>query len=319
MQNQGSEGLAWRIIFFGTPAFAVPSLKSLLQGPDEVAAVVTQPDRGKGRGQKVTYSPVKEVALEYGIPFFQPERVREEAFQENVRHVGADLLVVVAFGQILAQSLLEIPGSGAINVHASLLPKYRGAAPIQWAVLSGEKVTGVTTMLMDEGMDTGDILLQREVPIGGKETAGTLQDRLSMAGADLLLRTIEEMKAGSIHPVRQNHSQATYAPILKKEDGHIDWKREAKAIDCQVRGLDPWPGAFAYWEGKLLRVCEGEAAERVSVESPGAVVWVCADFIEVKTGEGSYLIREVQLEGKRRMTVRDFLSGHPIRVGTILK
>ena len=319
MQYQASGGPAWRIIFFGTPAFAVPSLKGLLQGPDKVAAVVTQPDRGKGRGQKVTYSSVKEVALQHGIPLFQPERVSEGAFQENVRHVGADLLMVVAFGQILPKSLLEIPGSGSINVHASLLPKYRGAAPIQWAVLNGEKVTGVTTMLMDEGMDTGDILLQREVPIGEKETAGTLHDRLSMAGADLLLETIEKMKAGSIHPVRQNHSLATYAPILKKEDGHIDWKREAKAIDCQVRGLDPWPGAFTYWEGKLLRVCEGGATERISAESPGAVVWVCADFIEVKTGEGSYLIREVQLEGKRRMRVRDFLSGHPIPIGTIFK
>ena len=313
---------AWRIVFFGTPSFAVPSLRSLLQGPDKVVAVVTQPDRGKGRGQKVIYSPVKEVALQHGIPLFQPDRVREEAFQENVRNARPELLIVVAFGQILPKSLLEIPGSGAINVHASQLPKYRGAAPIQWAVLNGEKVTGVTTMLMDEGMDTGDILFEKEVPIQEKETAGTLHDRLSALGADLLLETIEKMKAGDIHPVRQNHPVATYAPILKKEDGHIDWKREARAIDCQVRGLDPWPGAFTYWEGKLLKICAGEAADSVSgvaAGTPGTVVWVCADFIELRTGKGSYLIREVQLEGKRRMKVGDFLLGHPIRVGTIFQ
>jgi len=309
----------WRIVFFGTPAFAIPALKNLLQGPDEVVAVVTQPDREKGRGRKVIPSPVKELALQHGLTLFQPEKVREEAFQEKIKSLHPDLFVVVAYGQILPKSLLKIPKHGAVNVHASLLPKYRGAAPIPWAILKGERLTGVTTMMMDEGMDTGDILLQTEIPIGDEETGETLQDRLALLGAQLLLEIVRGMKAENIHPIPQDHSKATYAPPLKKEDGQIDWSKEAKEIDRQVRALNPWPGAFTEWNGQLLKIYKGGVREETSERKAGIVSWVGSDFIEVGTGKDSFLIKEVQLEGKRRMSVRDFLAGHPVPVGTVFK
>ena len=306
----------WRIIFFGTPNFAIPTLKYLLQGPDEVIAVVTQPDREKGRGRKVIPSPVKELALQHGLTLLQPEKVREEAFQEKMKSLQPELFVVVAYGQILPKSLLKIPKHGAVNVHASLLPKYRGAAPIPWAILKGERLTGVTTMMMDEGMDTGDILLQIEIPIGEEETSETLHDRLALLGAQLLLETVRGMKAGNLHPIPQDHSKATYAPPLKKEDGRIDWSKEAKEIDRQVRAFNPWPGAFTEWNGQLLKIYRGEVRGKKSIGKAGIVAWVGLDFIEVETGKDFFLIKEVQLEGKRRMGVREFISGHPITVGT---
>jgi methionyl-tRNA formyltransferase len=312
----------WRIIFFGTPSFAVPTLQNLFQGKDEVVAVVTQPDRGKGRGQKVVPSPVKQFILQHKkdeLLIFQPESVKEKAFQERLRELHPELFVVVAYGQILPKSLLRIPKYGAVNVHASLLPKYRGAAPIAWAILRGEKMTGVTTMIMDEGMDTGDILLQTEIPIGKEETAETLHNRLASLGAQLLLETVGRMKAGNLRPVPQEHSKATYAPLLKKEDGQIDWRKEAEAIDRRVRAFNPWPGAFTSLKGQLLKIYRGEIRERAPAGKAGTVIWVGSDFIEVETGKDSFLIKEVQLEGKRRMTVRDFLSGHPIAVGTIFE
>jgi len=307
----------WRIIFFGTPSFALPTLRTLFEGPDEVIAVVTQPDREKGRGRKVLFSPVKELALQHDLTPLQPEKVKEEAFQEAVRSLQPDLIVVVAYGQILTKSILKIPKYGAVNVHASLLPKYRGAAPIAWAILNGEKVTGVTTMVMDEGMDTGDILLQAEVPIGDDETCEALHDRLASSGARLLLETVEKMKGGNIQPIPQDHSKATYAPPLKKEDGHIDWKKEAMEIDRQIRAFNPWPGAFTKLGDQWLKIYKGEIREKAPIGKAGAVVWVGLDFIEVGTGKDSFLIREVQLEGRRRMTIREFLSGHPIPMGTV--
>jgi len=309
----------WRIIFFGTPSFALPTLRTLFEGPDEVIAVVTQPDREKGRGRKVLFSPVKELALQHDLIPLQPERVKEEAFQEAVRSLQPDLIVVVAYGQILTKSILKIPKYGAVNVHASLLPKYRGAAPIAWAILNGEKVTGVTTMVMDEGMDTGDILLQAEVPIGDDETCEALHDRLASSGARLLLETVEKMKGGNIQPIPQEHSKATYAPPLKKEDGHIDWKKEAMEIDRQIRAFNPWPGAFTKLGDQWLKIYKGEIREKAPIGKAGAVVWVGSDFIEVGTGKDSFLIREVQLEGRRRMTIREFLSGHPIPMGTVFQ
>jgi len=307
----------WRIVFFGTPSFAVPTLKGLLQGSDEVIAVVTQPDREKGRGRKVVPPPVKELALPYGFPVLQPEKVKGETFREHIQGLSPDLFVVVAYGKILPMSLLEIPKYGAVNVHASLLPKYRGAAPIVWAILKWEKVTGVTTMIMDEGMDTGDILLQAEIPIGERETGETLHERLALLGAQLLLETLTKMKAGNIRPIPQDHSKATYAPPLKKEDGRIDWKKEAEEIDHQVRALHPWPGACTDWDGQQLKIHSGEVRKGISSGRAGAVTWVGSDVIEVETGKDSFLIKEVQLEGKRRMNVRDFLSGHPIPAGTV--
>jgi len=309
--------LPWRIVFFGTPSFAVPTLQSLLDGRDQVVGIVTQPDREKGRGRKVVFSPVKDLALRYGLNPLQPVKAKEEAFQQALRDLQPDVMVVVAYGQILPTSVLSIPKYGAVNVHASLLPKYRGAAPIAWAILKGEKVTGVTTMLLDEGMDTGDILLQKEVPVGDGETCETLHDRLASLGAQLLLETLEKIKAGSIQPLLQDHSKATYAPPLKKEDGHIDWKKEAKEIDRQIRAFNPWPGAFTKWGDQLLKIYRGETREKVPAGKIGTVIWVGSDFIEVETGKNSYLIKEIQLEGRRRMTLREFLSGHPIPVGTV--
>ena len=307
----------WRIVFFGTPSFALPTLQGLLDGPDDVVGVVTQPDRAKGRGRKIVISPVKERGLQQGFLLLQPEKVKEEAFQKVVKDLQSDLFVVVAYGQILPKSLLNIPKYGAVNVHASLLPRYRGAAPIAWAILNGEKWTGVTTMAMDEGMDTGDILLQAEVAIGDKETCETLHDRLAPLGAQLLLETLRKMKAGEIRPIPQDHSKATDAPSLKKEDGRIDWKKEAEEIDRQVRAFNPWPGAYTEWDDRLLKVCGGEIRKRTPSGRAGVTVWVGSNFIEVETGKDSYLIEEVQLEGRKRMNVREFLLGHPIPVGTV--
>jgi methionyl-tRNA formyltransferase len=294
-------------------------LQGLLEGPDEVVGVVTQPDREKGRGRKIVISSVKELALQRGLALFQPEKVKEEVFQEAMRGLHPDLFVVVAYGQILPKSVLQIPRSGALNVHASLLPRYRGAAPIAWAILRGERVTGVTTMVMDEGMDTGDILSQVEVQIGDEETCKDLHDRLAPLGARLLLQTIEKMKAGEMRAVPQDHSKATHAPPLKKEDGHIRWEKEAEEIDRQIRAFNPWPGAFTTWGDRLLKIYHGKIRERTPEGRAGAVVWVGSDFIEVATGKGSYLIKEVQLEGRKKMTLREFLSGHSVPVGTIFQ
>jgi methionyl-tRNA formyltransferase len=313
----------WRIIFFGTPSFAIPALKSLLGGPDEVIAGVTQPDREKGRGRgggkgrEFFPCPVKKLILQHDLPILQPEKVTESIFQEVLKKLHPDLFVVVAYGQILPKSILEIPRYGAVNVHASLLPKYRGAAPIAWAILKGEKITGVTTMMMDEGMDTGDILLQKSIPIGEDEIRETLHEKLAVLGAQILLETLERMKAGNLRPVPQDHSRATYAPPLKKVDGRIDWTKEAIEIDRQVRAFNPWPGAFTEWEGRFLKIYKGEAREGASIGKVGVIVWVGSDFIEVGTGKNSFLIKEVQLEGKKRISIRDFLSGHPIPVGTV--
>ncbi len=309
----------WRIVFFGTPSFALPALQSLLKGPDVVVGVVTQPDREKGRGRRIVISPIKDLALQHGLILLQPEKAKEEAFQEALRGLQPDLFAVVAYGQILPKSVLETPKYGSVNVHASLLPRYRGAAPIAWAILRGEKVTGVTTMVMDQGMDTGDILLQAEVPIGSEETCESLHDRLAPLGAQLLSKTIEKMKAGKMRAVSQDHSKATYAPPLKKEDGHIDWEKEAGEIDRQIRAFNPWPGAFTKWGDRLLKIFRGEVRESTPKGKPGAVAWVGSEFIEVGAGKDSYLIKEVQLEGRKRMTIREFLSGHSISVGTLFQ
>ena len=226
---------------------------------------------------------------------------------------------MAAYGQIFPKSLLEIPRDGAINVHASLLPKYRGAAPIAWAILKGEALTGVTIMKMDEGMDTGDILLQKETPIGDDDTAETLHDRLALAGAELLVEAVAKMKGSEISPVRQDPSLVTFAPPLRKEDGRIDWGKQAKEIHRQVRALYPWPGAYTSFEGQLLKIFRGEVREGKHGGEPAKVSWVGIDSVEVVTGGGSFLIREVQLEGKKRMSIRDFLAGHPIPVGTVFK
>lgn len=263
--------------------------------------------------------PLKIFALEKGIQVFQPESVKDESFQEKLRELRPDLIVVAAFGQILPKSILDIPSYGCINVHASLLPKYRGAAPIAWAILNGEEITGVTIMKMDEGMDTGDILSQSQVPIEKGESAETLEKKLSLVGAKLLMETIEKIKKGEISPIPQDHTQATYAPTLKKEDGKIDWRQEAEYIDRQVRAFNPWPGAFTYWNHRLLKIFHGEVRRYPHTGEAGRIIWISSDFIEVATGKDSFIIKEVQLEGKRRMGVREFLLGHPLSVGTFFE
>ncbi len=311
--------MTWRVVFFGTPLFSAPTLEKLFQGKDKVVGVVTQPDREKGRGRKVVSSPVKDLALRHGVTLFQPERVREETFHESLKALQPDLFVVVAYGKILPKSMLMIPGRGAVNVHASLLPRFRGASPISWSILCGEKNTGVTTMMLDEGMDTGTILLQKEIPIGEEDNAETLGERLSVLGAELLIETVESMKAGEIVPVAQDDSKATYAPPLKKEDGKIDWTKGAEEIARRIRAFYPWPGAFTTWEGGLVKILSGRAREGTGQGRPGRVAWVGGDFIEVETGKGFFRIEEVQPEGKRRMRARDFLSGHPVAVGTMFQ
>ena len=308
-----------KIVFMGTSEFAVPSLEILIVHDYPILGIVTQPDRPKGRGLLPAPPPVKVIAEKYGLPVVQPERLKNKEFGDYFRGIYPDLAVVAAFGQILPLEILEIPKMGCINVHPSLLPKYRGAAPINWALIGGEVKTGVTIMLMDEGMDTGDILLQTEIPIGDEETSETLHDRLALLGAQLLLETVKGIKAGNVHSIPQNHSKATYAPPLKKEEGRIDWSKEAKEIDRQVRALNPWPGAFTEWSGQLLKIYRGEVRGKRSIGKAGVLAWVGLDFIEVETGKDFFLIKEVQLEGKRRMNMREFLAGHPIPVGTVFK
>lgn len=303
-----------RVIFMGTPQFACPTLQRLIDRGDEIPAVVTQPDRPKGRGQKSVPPPVKELAERHGLPVLQPIKVRAPEFIESVREMNPDVVVVVAFGQILPKALLEIPRYGCINVHASLLPRYRGAAPLNWCVINGEIETGVTTMLMDVGLDTGDMLLKKATPIDPDEDTSSLHDRLSLIGADLLHETLDLLVQGKLVPEKQDEALSCYAPMLKKEDGLIDWTRDARTIRNLVRGMSPWPGAFTYLDGKLVkvyrtRIGEGEGA-------PGTVIAAGRDGIEVACGGGSLLLDELQLEGKKRLPVRDFLAGCRIAPGT---
>lgn len=303
-----------RVIFMGTPQFACPTLQRLIDRGDEIPAVVTQPDRPKGRGQKSVPPPVKELAERHGLPVLQPIKVRAPEFIESVREMNPDVVVVVAFGQILPKALLEIPRYGCINVHASLLPRYRGAAPLNWCVINGEIETGVTTMLMDVGLDTGDMLLKKATPIDPDEDTSSLHDRLSLIGADLLNETLDLLVQGKLVPEKQDEALSCYAPMLKKEDGLIDWTRDARTIRNLVRGMSPWPGAFTYLDGKLVkvyrtRIGEGEGA-------PGTVIAAGRDGIEVACGGGSLLLDELQLEGKKRLPVRDFLAGCRIAPGT---
>lgn len=313
-----------KAVFMGTPDFAVPTLQKMIDMGIEVTAVVTQPDKAKGRGKKVIYSPVKECALAHDLPVYQPVRIRKEPeFIQTLRDMQPDVIVVVAFGQILPKEILDIPRLGCVNVHASLLPKFRGAAPIQWSIIDGEEVTGVTTMLMDVGLDTGDMLLKAEIPMDPKETGGSLHDKLAAVGGELLEKTLIGLEAGTIVPEKQDDSQAgEYARMLDKELGHIDFNQPAVVIERLIRGLNPWPSAYTKFEGKTLKIwsadVEEDAAGRPSPETFGQVVRVGKDAFSVQTGKGLLTIRELQLEGKKRMDTAAFLRGYPVETGVKL-
>ncbi len=300
-----------RIIFFGTPDFALPSLDALLRAEENVVAVVSQPDKRKGRKSTPSPTPVKELALRNGLSVLQPENIKSQIFIDELRELNPDLFVVVAYGKILPSELLKIPPLGCINLHASLLPKYRGAAPIQWAIINGEKTTGVTTMLMDEGMDTGDILLQEEMEITSDDTAETLSKKLAKSGASLLIKTIIKIKDGSITPILQTGTPS-YAPPLKKDDGKIIWTNTSQEIFNFVRGMYPWPGAYCYLEKKRIKIIRVKVIEGDG--KPGRIESAGKELI-VGTGKGLISIIELQPEGKKPMTSNAFIQGRHLKEG----
>lgn len=307
-----------KAVFMGTPDFAVPTLQKMIDMGIEVTAVVTQPDKAKGRGKKVIYSPVKECALAHDLPVYQPVRIRKEPeFIQTLRDMQPDVIVVVAFGQILPKEILDIPRLGCVNVHASLLPKFRGAAPIQWSIIDGEEVTGVTTMLMDAGLDTGDMLLKTEIPMDPKETGGSLHDKLAAVGGELLEKTLIGLEAGTIVPEKQDDSQAgEYARMLDKELGHIDFNQPAVVIERLIRGLNPWPSAYTYIDGKTLKIWEAEVLDRNYGCEYGEVAEVTRNCLIIQTGVGALSVKSVQLQGKKRMDIAAFLNGYTIEKGT---
>lgn len=304
------------IVFMGTPDFAAASLEALLKSDDAVVGVVTQPDRPKGRGQVLTPSPVKLLAQREGIPLLQPLKMKDPVFLETLAGWKPDLIAVTAFGRILPPAVLSLPPRGCINVHGSLLPKYRGAGPIQWAIINGERETGITTMLMDEGMDTGAMLLQEAIPIADDDTAVTLSPRLAELGGRLLVETIARLKAGTLVPTPQDSSQATMAPLLKKEDGAIDWALPAVTLANRVRGLAPWPGAYTSVPGgDRWTIWRAQALPGPATKPPGGVMGVTSEAIHVATGEGVLALLELQPANSRRMAVAQYVAGHPISSG----
>ena len=305
-----------RIVFMGTPDFAVPSLQALLDSPHQVAAVVCQPDKPRGRGKVLSPPPVKVLAEKSGLPVLQPTSVRTDEFLDTLRSLAPDLLVVVAYGKILPPAVLAVPRLGAINVHGSLLPKYRGAAPIQWAVINGESETGVTIMQLDEGMDTGDMLLVERTPIGQQETAGELFDRLSLLGGTALATAVDRLAAGDLPPTPQNHQLATTAPMLNKEMGHIDWNRPATELQPLVRGLDPWPSAYGFMGGKRYRFFRPTVVPMNAPAVPGTICRADAQGLLVATGKECLLLAEIQPEGKKRMEVATWLRGATLAPAT---
>ncbi len=303
-----------RIIFMGTPDFAVGTLQALCDAGHEIVLAVTQPDKPAGRGKSLKAPPVKELAEELGIPVFQPEKIRDPEALDTLKTQNADIIVVVAFGQILPKAVLEMTRYGCVNVHASLLPAWRGAAPIQWSLLAGDEVTGVTTMQMDEGLDTGDILLQREIPVEPDETGGSLFDKLAGAGAQLCVETLKELEAGTVSPVPQGETTTPYAKMLDKKMGRIDWSRPAGEIERMIRGLSPWPGAYTYRGDKMLKVRKAGITEAATVDSvPGTMRQAPDGSLLVQTGDAVMWIEEIQPAGKRAMTSAEYLRGKPVK------
>lgn len=307
-----------RIIFMGTPDFAAKTLSALISGPDQVVAVVTQPDKAKGRGKKISPPPAKIVAQEADIPVLQPTKIKTEEFSNGLLTYQPDLIVVTAYGRILPDSLLGLAPMGCVNVHGSLLPQYRGAAPVQWTVINGEEEAGVTIIQMDTGMDTGDMLLKASIPMQPDETAGSLFEKLANLGSETLLKAIAGLKDGSITPIQQNHELATEAPMLKKNDGLVDWHKDAKELECLIRGLDPWPSAFCFLGEKRMRLFNPEVVHQEKETEPGTVLYADKRGLLVSCGTNALLINEIQPEGKKRMSVEAFVCGQQIEPGTIL-
>ena len=305
-----------RIIFMGTPDFSVGTLEALVEAGHEVVLAVTQPDKPKGRGKEMQFTPVKECALRHGIPVFQPKKVRDPECVEELKKYQADVCVVIAFGQILPKEILEMTPYGCINVHASLLPSYRGAAPIQWAVIRGEKISGVTTMQMDEGLDTGDMLEKTEIILDEKETGGSLHDKLAEAGAKLCVHTLDKLVQGDLTPQKQGESPTEYARMLDKKLGDINWEQSAVEIERLIRGLNPWPSAYTDWNGKTMKIWEADAVPGENTEkAPGTITDVTKDDFAVQTGYGQLRVRALQIPGKKRMEADAFLRGYQVKVG----
>lgn len=306
-----------KILFMGTPDFAAEILQGLIDGGHEIVLAVTQPDRPKGRSAKAAPSPVKQCALAHGIPVFQPRRIKAPEAVEELRSFQAQVCIVAAFGQILSQEILDMPPYGCLNVHASLLPRYRGASPIQHAILAGEAVTGVTVMQMDAGLDTGDMLLKRTVPIEKTQDAESLSRKLAEAGKEAILETLRLLPQGKLIPEKQRQEESSYAPLLEKSMGEIDFSKSAEEIDRQIRAMTPWPSAYTQYQGRQLKIWKEEplAGETGSGGAPGEILETGKDFVTVAAGNGALRILELQIEGKKRMSVRDFLSGVRMQPG----
>lgn len=298
-----------KVVFMGTPDFGVATLESIIAAGHQVAAVVTQPDKPKGRGKEMQFTPVKEEALKYGIPVFQPEKIKEPEAVATLKKLDADIAVVVAFGQIVSKEILEMYPYGCINVHASLLPAYRGAAPYQWAVINGEKVSGVTVQQMNEGVDTGDIISQKQVEIASDETAGSLYDKLSVAGAELCVETLRALENGTAVFTKQDETKSSHAKKLTKQSGDIDWTMPAEKIEQLIRGLNPWPSAYTKLDGRILKIWKAEVISESGNHNPGETVKYDKKTWLIQTGEGLLSLKEVQLEGKKRMGIEEFLRG----------
>lgn len=309
-----------KIVFMGTPDFAVPTLDALVNAGHDVAAVVTQPDKPKGRGKSILMTPVKEKAVKYNIPVYQPVKVKQdEAFIKTLEDMAPDAIVVTAFGQILPKSILDIPKYGCINVHASLLPKYRGAAPVQWAVIDGEAESGITTMFMSTGLDTGDMLEKTVVTLDKKETGGSLHDKLSLLGGKLIVSTLEKLENGTAVRIPQNDEAACYAKMLEKSMGDIDWTNDALQIERLIRGLNPWPSAYTSWHGKTIKIWEADVLDKETDAACGQIIEITKGTLLVQTGKGVLAIKELQLEGKKRMDTAAFLRGNQIETGMVLE
>lgn len=308
-----------RIVYMGTPDFSVPALKALVEAGHDVIAVVTQPDKPKGRGKEIQMTPVKEQALEFQIPVYQPVKARDPEFIKILTDLAPDVMVVAAFGQLLPKSILDIPRYGCVNIHASLLPKYRGASPIQYAVINGEKESGITTMVMAEVLDTGDMLDQEILTLDQKETGGSLHDRLSEVGGTLILKTLKKLEEGTAVRIPQDETKSCYVGMIKKSMGDIDWSMDAQAIERLIRGLNPWPSAYTGWNGKVIKIWEASVIDKEYEGVCGQVVEAGRDRLVVKTGKGGLSIHELQLQGKKRMDIDAFLRGYSIAEGTVFE